>query len=263
MLLSSVILVLQEILAATLVVSVLAAFSVHHGLTRRWALPGLLVGAAGACLYASGVETVSPWFDYVGLDIINAGMQWAICAGLLILASLFAAYPRAPSLAPAYYLLMTTIVALVLTREGFEILLYAMNFVGDDDLWLPVMLGSLLGAGIGISAGTLLFYGIASLPEGIGGKLSLVLLSLFGGNMAAQGTLLLIQADWLPAGRPLWDMGSMIPESSLLGQLLSALVGYEATPTPLQAVAYAIQALTLLILFSCGKPSWRRRSGRS
>jgi high-affinity iron transporter len=44
----------------------------------------------------------------------------------------------------------------------------------------------------------------------------------------------------LPAQAPLWDASGWISEISLTGQLLYALIGYEATPTPLQIIFYLL-----------------------
>jgi high-affinity iron transporter len=56
--------------------------------------------------------------------------------------------------------------------------------------------------------------------------------------MLAQAATLLIQADILPSQAALWDTSGWVREDSLLGQLLYAIAGYEATPTLLQASAY-------------------------
>ncbi|MFA5549165.1 MAG: hypothetical protein WDA10_11530, partial [Porticoccaceae bacterium] len=49
---------------------------------------------------------------------------------------------------------------------------------------------------------------------------------------------MLIQSDWLPGGAILWDSSALLPEDSLAGQLFYALVGYEASPSLTQAIAY-------------------------
>ena len=249
MLLSSVILILQEMLEASLVLSVLLAFSVYHRISRRWVWPALALGIAAAGLYASQVDKVSQWYDYVGLEVTNAAIQLSLCAVLLFFSLAYTAGGRRPVPTVAWQLLMTAVVILAIAREGFEIILYGSNFAGDASLWTPVLLGGLLGGGIGISAGALLYYGLISLPPTGSKWLSLLLLALFGGNMAAQGTLLLIQADWLPSGQPLWDSDWLVSEASVLGQLLYALIGYEASPTALQAGAYGLQTLVMAALF--------------
>lgn len=250
MLLTSVILVLQEMLEASLVISVLLAFSVQNGISRNWIWYALAAGIASAYFYARNIETVSEWFDYMGLEIVNASIQFMICLWV----ALFACFRLGAIKTGKYRLLlpvaMALIVCLAIAREGFEVLLYGSGVAVDSEQWPPVLIGGLLGGGIGMSIGALLYYGLTSM-NGLGGqRLLLVLLCLFSGNMAAQGTLLLIQADWLPSGAAIWNSSSLIPEDTLVGQLLYALVGYEAAPTALQAGAYGLAFLVILILFS-------------
>ena len=64
--------------------------------------------------------------------------------------------------------------------------------------------------------------------------------------MWAQASALLTQADWLPATAPLWDTSAVVPQGSMLGQLLYALIGYEATPGPWQ-VGLAATSLLLAL----------------
>jgi len=254
MLLTSVILILQEMLEASLILSVLLAFSVHRSIPRTWAWWGLALGIACACLYAGQVNTVSEWFDFVGMEVVNAAIQFAICTALLLFAALRLVDARHPLGPRVWQLLMTLLVALAIAREGFEILLYGSGFIGDDQLWATVLAGSLLGAGIGLSAGALLYYMLIGSGGATGQRLLLIFLAIFAGNMASQGTLLLIQADWLPSGQALWDTSTLVAEDTLLGQVLYATVGYEATPTALQAGAYGLLAATLLLLFGLRWP---------
>lgn len=252
MLLTSVILVLQELLEASLVISVLLAFSFHNGLSKSWAWAGLGLGVAGAVFYAGQVNVISPWFDYVGLEVTNAAIQFSLCIFLFIFCFVKAGAGKHIVLARA---LMSVIVALALTREGFEILLYESGFSQDQEQWSAVLVGSALGAGIGISIGTLLYYGLISFSKASGNTVVTLLLALFTGNMAAQGTLLLIQADWLSAGNALWNTDGVISESSLWGKLLYALIGYEASPSALQVLAY-VSTFILIVIIS----TWRSKS---
>ena len=65
--------------------------------------------------------------------------------------------------------------------------------------------------------------------------------------MLAQATLQLTQADWIPSAHALWDTSGWLPENSIAGHLLYALVGYEATPTAIQVIAYFIGATLVII----------------
>jgi len=259
MFLNTVILVLQEILEAALLVSVLLGLSrlltqnTKEGLqiNMSWLPLAILTGLGGAWLYASVTPIVSEWFDYVGLEVLNASMQVAILCALAMFCFMFTDKNRNTSarmlsrLAP---ILMCIIVSLGVIREVSEIILYLNGVLGDPANMSPIVLGTLVAAGIGVSSGIVLYLIIISLPVLWSYRICLLLLALFAGNMASQATLLLTQADWLPYTVQLWDTSGVIPEFSVIGQLLYALVGYEANPSLLQAGLYLGSAL--LIAFS-------------
>jgi high-affinity iron transporter len=79
------------------------------------------------------------------------------------------------------------------------------------------------------------------------------LLALISAAMLSDAVNMLTQADWLPARHYLWDSSSWLAEDSLMGQLLYALLGYEATPTALQLAAYICGLLLVLVLPSLYK----------
>jgi high-affinity iron transporter len=255
--LNAVILVLQEILEAALLISVMLVLA--HELRRHtiagfdlrlgWVIYAVVLGTAGALLYAWLTPTVSEWFDYVGLEVVNACMQFFIIVFLLgfcyaLKPKDFAAGARLRSTVAR--VCMICVVALGITREGSEIILYGAGIMGQPENVTPVVLGGLMAAGIGISSGWFLFNGLISLKPNVAFRTALVLLAMFAGNMAAQGVILLTQADWLPYTIELWDSSHLLAEYSVPGQLLYALVGYEATPSLLQAGAYLLAALLVL-----------------
>ncbi|MCP5319588.1 MAG: FTR1 family protein [Pseudomonadales bacterium] len=246
MLLTTAVLVLRETLEATVVVSVLLAWSVLHRRSRGWAWWAFGAGIAGSALYAAQVDVVSEWFDFAGMEVVNAGMHVLICAMLSVLAWRPTAHPAPTS--P-----MLVVVALAVVREGFEILLYLSGFAADHRAWGTVLLGSVLGAGIGVSIGALLFYLAVGMPRERALWFARVLIALFAGNMAAQAVLLLIQADWISTGAPLWNTSHLLAEDSIVGQLLYALIGYEATPSVWQVVAYGATFCLMLWPFF-GRP---------
>ena len=133
MLLSSVILVLQETLEAALLVSVLLTISYQQWNRNAWLLFGIGGGLVLSYLYASNMGEISEWFDYVGQEIVNAGLQ--VLATLFIVVCTWAAYKsqrrgsvarqaQANPFASLFVFCAAAAVALTITREGSEILLY-------------------------------------------------------------------------------------------------------------------------------------------
>jgi high-affinity iron transporter len=266
MFLNAVILILQEILEATLLISVLVVLTRLLQrlwpallLRRRWVLAALGCGTAGAWLYAVFMPAIAEWFDYVGQDVVNALMQVVIILLLLLFSMLLreSFIARAPVLVSNLArLCIIIVVALLVTREGSEIILYVDGILGQPENITPVMLGGLMAAGIGLSSGVFLYFGLTTLRAKIAMRAALLLLALFAGNMAAQVVLLLTQADWLPYTAELWDSSGWLPEYSISGQLLYALIGYEATPSLLQASAY-ILAMLLIIVSPLFRKAWQ------
>ena len=259
MFLSTVILVLQEILEAALLISVLLVLS--RLLTRSsqenlvislaWVPAAVVCGLGGAWMYAAFTPAVSQWFDYVGLEITNALIQCLILVLLALFCFMFNSRNREQRtnlLAGTAPVLLCAMVTLGITREVSEIMLYMQGVMALPANISPVLLGTCMAAGIGISSGIVLYYLVLSLPVIWGYRVSMLLLALFAGNMASQAVLLLTQADWLPYTPELWDTSALIPEYSVTGQLLYALVGYEANPSVLQVVLYF--ASVVLIAFS-------------
>jgi high-affinity iron transporter len=266
--LSTVILVLQEILEAALLISVLLVLSRQLNksskekldIRLRWLPMAGVFGLAGAWLYALMMPTISEWFDYVGLEVTNALIQIIILITLTVFCFMFTPGRRKnksamlTSLAPV---LMCIMVALGVIREVSEIILYLDGVLTNPVNVSPVILGAVMATGIGISSGIVMYFLILSLPIIWSYRVCMLLLALFAGNLASQIVQLLTQADWLPYTRELWNSAGLIAEYSITGQLLYALAGYEANPSLLQALCYFFSAL--LIAFSpLFQLAWRR-----
>lgn len=259
MLLNSVILVLQETLEAAMLISVLMAVSHLVKLRVIWLPWSLCGGAILSYLYATHLETVSEWFDYVGQEVVNAFLQAVVAVMIIIifwailrtrLAVHLANKPTQKYYVFLFQLCAVIAVTLTIMREGSEILIYLDGFFQQGDKLNAILTGSAIGFSIGVSAGLLLFYGLIGLPGSWGFTVSVVLMSLFAGSMLSQSAIFLTQADWIPSGQPIWDTSSWLSEYSISGQLLYALIGYEATPSWIQFVSYlAGTALVLAVAF--------------
>ena len=255
MFLNSVVLILQETLEAALLISVLLVFMRLRCIRPFWIISAIAAGSAGAYFFALQMASISEWFDYMGQEVVNASIQLTV---LLILAIFVAQNPGAthstskPQKDLGVIICTLLLVALSLTREGSEVFIYISGVIGHPSHAQPTLTGSAIGAGIGISAGVLIYYGLLGLPTKWIALSGLLLLSLVGGNMASQATQLLTQADWLPYSKILWDSSDGLPENSILGHLLYALFGYEATPSLLQVFIYITGMLLISLCAHLG-----------
>ena len=59
------------------------------------------------------------------------------------------------------------------------------------------------------------------------------------------------EAGWIPSViDPVWNLNNILPESSIFGQVLKSLFGYEAAPSLTSVISYLIYLVALgLILF--------------
>ncbi|NOQ76674.1 MAG: iron permease [Methylococcaceae bacterium] len=248
MFLNAVIIILREVIEASLIISIFLAFCQQYKLPRQWLFFALPLGLVIALIYAINMSTVSQWLDDVGQEVINASLHTMVYLVMVSFVTL------AVSVKTGHYKkviigLMITGVTFASIREGSEIILYIYGFIALPDLLNAVLLGGAIGAGLGLSVGVLFYYLLVSLPTNQGIKVGLLLSLFVAGGMVLQATQLLSQADWIASQYPLWDTSNWISERSVIGQLLYALVGYEATPTPTQVIAY-VSALTLMVILA-------------
>ena len=242
MLLTSVIIVLREVLEAALLISVLSALRHILGGGRKELLLGLVAGLTSSVILARSMGVISEFADGVGQELLLAMMHLAIYICLLAIGIAFLAPPVEGR--PALPILMAFTVAVAVSREGAEICLYLSAFLQQPEARDSVLHGSLIGLGIGVSAGALLYYALCLLPSVAGRWVVTSLLVVVAGAMAIQAAGLLIQADFLPDGRA-WDTSGWLSEEGVAGQLLYALVGYEATPAPAQLWVYSCAVIMM------------------
>lgn len=248
MLLNAVIIILREVIEASLIISLFLAFSQIFTHARAWLLKALLLGLISAAIYAFNIAVVSQWFDGVGQEVINASIQIIIYVVLLIFL-IMAMRPHSQSNKNLLTAMMMIGVIFATVREGSEIMIYIHGFVTVPELLRSVLLGSAIGAGIGISIGICLYYLLINMPISISVRVGYVLTVLLAGSMISQTIQQLTQADWLISQYPIWDTSTWISEHSISGQLLYAVMGYEATPTAIQITAY-LSALLIIIVLS-------------
>jgi high-affinity iron transporter len=83
----------------------------------------------------------------------------------------------------------------------------------------------------------------------------LLLLALVAAGMASQVVVYLMQGGMVESQLPVWDSSGWIPETSVAGQLLYALLGYEATPTSKQLGLYGVTLVVFLLVIVIAR--WR------
>ena len=104
------------------------------------------------------------------------------------------------------------VVAMAITREGMEIIIFMYGFSTDPVEMLPVLVGGAIGAGIGISLGVLIYYTLINLPDRIAIIVPLLLLALVASGMASQAVVYLMQGGLIESQLPVWDTSGWVAE---------------------------------------------------
>lgn len=154
---------------------------------------------------------------------------------------------------------------LAVAREGIELALFLLAIRGTTNPFQEY-----LGAGLGISSAALIGWGVFTTTR----KLSLtrffqatnVLFALFAAGLVGLGIHEFNELSWIPAiVENVWNLYSLLPDQSTIGQLLKALVGYTSSPSLTQVIGYFgyfcvlagifwIKQRNLLAQSSTGKP---------
>ncbi|MBY0428758.1 MAG: FTR1 family protein, partial [Alphaproteobacteria bacterium] len=106
----------------------------------------------------------------------------------------------------------------------------------------------------GALAGWLLYIGFLKLSLKHLFSTTNIVLMLIAAGMAARGADKLIQAGFIPSLYDnVWDSSAIVPEGSIPGQFLTALVGYIAQPNAMQIVFYVATVVIITVMLRLQK----------
>ena len=243
--------VFRESLEAALIISIMAAATRGIPSRGRWILAGILAGLAGAAAVASSMGLISNLASGMGQELFNAAIL-TLAVGMLAWHNIWMSVHGREMAAQA----MTTarainegtrersvifiVVALAVLREGSETVLFLYSLATSSEGGLQTTLGGGVGGLVaGLLVGGLLYAGLLRIPLRWFFSITGVLVLLLAASMASQAAGFLVQADLLPSlGAPLWDTSDVLPQTTAVGTLLHALIGYNAQPAGMQVVLY-------------------------
>jgi high-affinity iron transporter len=147
---------------------------------------------------------------------------------------------------------------IAVVREGVELALFitAAFFAGDQSQLMTniiqTLAGTILGLGTAALLGWTLFATTVRLDLRRFFQVTGLLLILFAAGLVAHGVHEFNEVGWIPAVvEPVWDVNSIIDETSLGGQLLKTLFGYNGNPSLTEMISYFVY-LAVVTVF------WRR-----
>jgi high-affinity iron transporter len=132
---------------------------------------------------------------------------------------------------------------LAVVREGVELALFltAVNFSEPAPGGAPILgwLGGLLGVVAAIIIGWLMFDTALKLNLRRFFQLTSILLIVFAAGLFGHAVHEFNELGWIPAViEHVYDLNALVPETSTVGQFLSALFGYNANPSLTEMAGY-------------------------
>jgi high-affinity iron transporter len=271
------IIVFREVLEAALIIGIVMAAS--RGVLGRglWVSGGIAAGVLGACAVALFAATIAAAAQGMGQELFDAGVLFA-AVGMLGWHNVWMSRHGREMASQATQLghdvrsgarplwALGTVVALAVLREGSEIVLFLYGIaLGGNGGPLAMVIGGIIGLALGVAAGTVIYWGLVSIPMRLLFTVTSWLVLLLAAGLASQGAAFLMQADLLPAfGSNLWDTSFLLSDQSLAGRILHTLIGYTAQPAGIQLVFYVVTLLVIgglmrLMGSNGGKPSGANR----
>jgi high-affinity iron transporter len=258
--LASLLIVFREVLEAGLIVGIVLAAT--RGIPRRasWIAGGVGVGSLGAALLAVFAGALSNALAGVGQEVFTATILivavvmlawhqlWMASHGREM-AREMKALGQEVAAGRRSLLAMAVVVAVAVLREGAEVVLFLYGIAqSSQEGPAPLLAGGVLGIGLGAGAAWLLYRGLLAIPVHRLFSVTGWLIALLAAGMAGQAAAILAGADLIPAwGYQLWDTSALLPQDSLLGRALHALVGYADRPMGVQVAAYLVVLAALII----------------
>lgn len=262
--LAAALVVFREVLEAALIVSVVLAAT--QGIKGRIATVcgGIAAGIIGALIVALFTGQIAGAFAGNGQEYFSAAILFSVTALLTWHIVWMNSHGRtlvqemrstcdAVRNGEKDLIVLGVVIALAVLREGAEIVLF-MHGMFESGNAGDVLTGFGLGLGSGLVVGAALYWGFTKIPVGSLFTSTNILLMLIAAGMAAKGAGKLIQAGVLPSIQDsVWDTSHILSESSVVGEFLSALIGYMEQPSAMQLCFYAATIFGIMLLMRTQK----------
>jgi high-affinity iron transporter len=255
--LATLIIVFRELIEAGLIVGIIMAATREVPNRGRWIVGGILAGILGSGLVALFADSISNAMEGVGQELFNASVL-AVAVLMLTwhnvwmarhgraMASEMKTVGAAVADGRRSLAALVIVIGLAVLREGSEVVLYGVAISGGESV-AAMMTGGALGLILGAGMSTMMYLGLLRMPTRYLFSVTSWLITLLAAGMAAQAVTFFQQAGVIEIlTQTVWDTSGVLPNSSITGKVLQALVGYVDRPNQLQLIAYAT---TLMVIF--------------
>lgn len=254
--LASLIVVFREVLEAGLIVGIVLAATEGVAGRAKFIAGGIGAGVLGAAVLAVFAGALSDALEGVGQEVFTAAillvavvmLGWHVtwmAKHAREMAAEMKQVGRSVAMGERSLMALAVVIAAATMREGAEVVLFLFGMAAGSGV-AAIAVGGALGLALAAVASTLLYRGLLRIPVGRMFSVTNGLIMLVAAGMAGQAASVLHSADLLPGfGERLWNTEWLLPDASILGRTLHALVGYSAAPSGVQLMAYTVTLLGL------------------
>ncbi|MEI8593468.1 FTR1 family iron permease [Photobacterium sp. Hal280] len=245
------IIVFRELFEASLIVSIVLGVTKQIPNRIRWVAAGIIFGVLGSVWVAASMNYLIGLFDGLGQDLLNTSILvlaalmlswhiiWMSTHGKALASNISSVKHKIVAGEQPLYAL-TVIVGLAVLREGAEVVLFLNGMVASSNDVSGIILGSLTGLIAGLVISFIMYKGIVHIPAKYFFSSTTWLITLLAAGLISTAAGILEQVDLIPSIIPVvWDTNDILSQSSMLGQALQTLVGYNAAPSLMQLICYA------------------------
>ena len=246
--------VVREVFEIALIVSIVLAATRGVVGRGRFISLGFVSGVVGAALIALFTDSISAMADGMGQELMNAAILLAAAAMIGWTAVWMRVHGRElagkmkAAAAESEMWVISAIIALAVFREGAEMVLFTYGAHAQGTSWAEIMSGGAIGIVGGVVIGTLFYLGVITLFAKHFLNITSTLLAFLAAGLAAKGVYFLAMIGMVPEfGSQLWDSSAFVSNSSIVGQSLGVLIGYNATPSGVELITYLV---VLAVIFA-------------
>lgn len=269
LMIAALVIVFREMLEMALVIGILLAATRGLAGSRRWIGVGIGGGLIGALIVAIFMEEMEASFNGSGEFMFNAIVL--LLASGLIAWTVFWMTSHGRELSAKMkqvgasvkegtlpYTALAVVSLSTVIREGSEaaFFLFGAAQTAQTDGWgaqtdgWGLMAGGVLGLVSALAIGAIVYAGMIRVPVRHLFSVAGWILMLIASGMASQAAMNLVTINWLPPLIDrLWDTSWLLPQSSLLGEVLHVLVGYDEGPSGIQFLVFVASLVTMALLY--------------
>jgi len=269
--LGALIIVFREVIEAGLIVGIVLAATRGVAERGRWVTIGVVGGVVGASIVAMFAGVISDAFQGSGQELFNASVLGVAVIMLMWHNAWMARHGReiademrrvgtAVSEGAKPLTALAVVVGLAVLREGSEVVLFLYGILASGTTVSAALIGGVLGIVAGAAFSALTYLCLLAIPNRHIFSVTSWLIALLAAGMAAQSVHFLNNAGLVQAlDQTVWDTSWLLSESSILGRMLHALIGYTERPTQLQLFVYILTLVAMYLLMRFARYSPAKR----